>query len=170
MFRIKKTPGAIKTYTASLLPISLSIVGAIRHSPILIVLMPIALLISVALTPWARKRENICMFLLVAVSGVPVNIIVIRWLLGLSFFETHFFVLAFFSQCCIVSHASLYGRTDPRRCYKDDLEESVQNIILKVMLIFEELASGNAQSEFEIILISLHVITLERTFASLLKE
>ena len=75
-----------------------------------------------------------------------------------------------FSQCCIVSHASLYGRTDPRRCYKDDLEESVQNIILKVMLIFEELASGNAQSEFEIILISLHVITLERTFASLLKE
>ena len=36
------------------------------------------------------------MFLLVAVSGVPVNIIVIRWLLGLSFFETHFFVLAFF--------------------------------------------------------------------------
>ena len=38
------------------------------------------------------------------------------------------------------------------------------------MLIFEELASGNAQSEFEIILISLHVITLERTFASLLKE
>lgn len=96
MFRIKKTPGAVKTYTASLLPISLSIVGAIRHSPILIVLMPIALLISVALTPWARKRENIWMFLLVAVSGVPVNIIVIRWLLGLSFFETHFFVLAFF--------------------------------------------------------------------------
>lgn len=95
MFRIKKTPGAIKSYTASLLPISLSIVGAIRHSTILIVLMPIALLISVALTPWARKRENIWMFLLVAVSGVPVNIIVIRWLLGLSFFETHFFVLAF---------------------------------------------------------------------------
>lgn len=95
MFRIKKTPGAIKTYTASLLPISLSIVGAIRHSPILIVSMPIALLISVALTPWARKRENIWMFLLVAVSGVPVNIIVTRWLLGLSFFETHFFVLAF---------------------------------------------------------------------------
>lgn len=50
------------------------------------------------------------------------------------------------------------------------MEESVQNIILKVMLIFEELASGNAQSEFEIILISLHVITLERTFAPLLKE
>ena len=95
MFRIKKTPGAIKSYTASLLPISLSIVGAIRHSTILIVLMPIALLISVALTPWARKRENIWMFLLVAVSGAPVNIIVIRWLLGLSFFETHFFVLAF---------------------------------------------------------------------------
>ena len=101
MFRIKKTPGAIKTYTASLLPISLSIVGAIRHSPILIVLMPIALLISVALTPWARKRENICMFLLVAVSGVPVNIIVIRWLLGLSFFETHFFVLAFFRSVAL---------------------------------------------------------------------
>ena len=38
------------------------------------------------------------------------------------------------------------------------------------MLIFEELASGNAQSEFEIILISLHVITFERAFASLLKE
>ena len=101
MFRIKKTPGAIKTYTASLLPISQSIVGAIRHSPILIVLMPIALLISVALTPWARKRENICMFLLVAVSGVPVNIIVIRWLLGLSFFETHFFVLAFFRSVAL---------------------------------------------------------------------
>ena len=101
MFRIKKTPGAIKTYTASLLPISLSIVGAIRHSTILIVLMPIALLISVALTPWARKRENIWMFLLVAVSGVPVNIIVIRWLLGLSFFETHFFVLAFFRSVAL---------------------------------------------------------------------
>lgn len=38
------------------------------------------------------------------------------------------------------------------------------------MLIFEELASRNAQSEFEIILISLRVITLELTFASLLKE
>lgn len=101
MFRIKKTPGAIKTYTASLLPISLSIVGAIRHSPILIVLVPIALLISVALTPWARKRENIWMFLFVAVSGVPVNIIVIRWLLGLSFFETHFFVLAFFRSVAL---------------------------------------------------------------------
>lgn len=101
MFRIKKTPGAIKTYSASLLPISLSIVGAIRHSPILIVLVPIALLITVALTPWARKRENIWMFLLVAVSGVPVNIIVIRWLLGLSFFETHFFVLAFFRSVAL---------------------------------------------------------------------
>lgn len=101
MFRIKKTPGAIKTYTASLLPISLSIAGAIKHSPILIVLMPIALLISVALTPWARKRENIWMFLLVAVSGVPVNIIVVRWLLGLSFFETHFFVLAFFHSVAL---------------------------------------------------------------------
>lgn len=101
MFRIKKMLGAIKTYTASLLPISLSIVGAIKHSPILIVLMPIALLISVALTPWARKRENIWMFLLVAVSGVPVNIIVVRWLLGLSFFETHFFVLAFFRSVAL---------------------------------------------------------------------
>ena len=70
MFRIKKMPGAIKTYTASLLPISLSIVGAIRHSPILIVLMPIALLISVALTPWARKWENIWMFLLVVNSAL----------------------------------------------------------------------------------------------------
>lgn len=101
MFRIKKTHGAVKTYTASLLPISLSIVGAIRHSPILIVLMPIALLISVALTPRARKRENVWMFLLVAVSGVPVNIIVIRWFLGLSFFETHFFVLAFFRSVAL---------------------------------------------------------------------
>lgn len=101
MFRIKKTPGAIKNYSASLLPISLSIVGAIRHSPILIVLVPIALLISVALTPWARKRENIWMFLLVAVSGVPVNIIVIRWLLGLTVFETHFFVLAFFRSVAL---------------------------------------------------------------------
>lgn len=101
MFRIKKTPGAIKNYSASLLPISLSIVGAIRYSPILIVLVPIALLISVALTPWAKKRENIWMFLLVAVSGVPVNIIVIRWLLGLSVFETHFLVLAFFRSVAL---------------------------------------------------------------------
>lgn len=96
MFRVKKTPGAIKTCSASLLPISLSIVGAIKHSPIIILLVPIALLISVALTPWARKRENIWMFLLVAVAGVPVNIIVIRWFLGLPFFESHIFVLTVF--------------------------------------------------------------------------
>lgn len=38
------------------------------------------------------------------------------------------------------------------------------------MLIFEELASGNTQSEFEIILIFLHVITLLQAIASLLKE
>lgn len=96
MFRIKKTSRAIKTCSVSLLPISLSIVGVMRHSTILIVLLPITLFVTVALTPWARKRENIWMFLLVAVSGVPVNIIAIRWLLGLSVFESHFFLLTLF--------------------------------------------------------------------------
>lgn len=101
MFRIKKASSVVMTHSVSLLPISMSIVGAIKHSTIPIVLLPIALLIAVALTPWARKRENIWMFLLVAVSGIPVNIVLIRWLLGLSVFETHFFVLAFFRSVAL---------------------------------------------------------------------
>lgn len=36
------------------------------------------------------------MFLLVAVSGIPVNIVLIRWLLELSAFESHFFLLTIF--------------------------------------------------------------------------
>lgn len=93
MLRIKKTSSAIMACSVSLLPISLSVVGAIRHSTILIIFLPIALLIAVALTPWARKRENIWMFLLVVVSGIPINIVIIRWLFGLSVFESHFFLL-----------------------------------------------------------------------------
>ena len=41
------------------------------------------------------------MFLLVAVSGIPVNIVLIRWLLELSVFKTHLFVLAFFRSVAL---------------------------------------------------------------------
>ena len=96
MFRIKKESSAVMTHSISLLPISMSIVGAIKHSTIPIMLWPITLLIAVALTPWAKKRENTWMFLLVAVSGIPVNIVLIRWIFELSIFESHFFLLTLF--------------------------------------------------------------------------
>lgn len=96
MFRIKKVSSAVMTHSISLLPISMSIVGAIKHSTISIILLSITLLIAVALTPWAKKRENTWMFLLVAVSGIPVNIVLIRWLFKLSIFESHFFLLTLF--------------------------------------------------------------------------
>lgn len=96
MFRIKKESSAVMTHSISLLPISMSIVGAIKHSTIPIMLLPITLLIAVALTPWAKKRENTWMFLLVAVSGIPVNIVLIRWIFELSIFESHFFLLTLF--------------------------------------------------------------------------
>lgn len=96
MFRIKKASSAVMTHSISLLPISMSIVGAIKHSTVPIILLPITLLIAVALTPWAKKRENTWMFLLVAVSGIPVNVVLIRWLFELSIFESHFFLLTLF--------------------------------------------------------------------------
>lgn len=96
MFRIKKASSAVMIHSISLLPISMSIVGTIRHSTIPIMLLPITLLIAVALTPWAKKRENTWMFLLVAVSGIPVNIVLIRRLFELSIFASHFFLLTLF--------------------------------------------------------------------------
>lgn len=96
MFRIKKASSAVMTHSISLLPISMSIVGAIKHSTVPIILLPITLLIAVALTPWAKKRENTWMFLLVAVSGIPVNVVLIRWLFELPIFESHFFLLTLF--------------------------------------------------------------------------
>lgn len=95
MFRVKKATKIIISYSA-LLPISLSLIGAIKHSSVIILLLPVSLFITVALTPWARKRENIWMFLLVVASGIPVNLIVIRWLLGLPAFESDFFLLTLF--------------------------------------------------------------------------
>lgn len=96
MLRIKKASSAVMTHSISLLPISMSIVGAIKHSTVPIILLPVTLLIAVALTPWAKKRENTWMFLLVAVSGIPVNVVLIRWLFELPIFESHFFLLTLF--------------------------------------------------------------------------
>ena len=95
MFRVNKAAKIIASYSA-LLPITLSLIGAIKHSSVMILLLPVSLFITVALTPLARKQENIWMFLLVAASGIPVNLFVIRWFLGLSVLESHFFLLTFF--------------------------------------------------------------------------
>lgn len=95
MLRVKKATEIITSHSA-LLPISLSLIGATKHSPVILLLLPVSLFITVTLTPWARKRENILMFLLVAVSGIPVNLILIRWFLGLSIFESPLIILTFF--------------------------------------------------------------------------
>ena len=96
MVRIKMFSNAVKTCAVSMLPILLSFVGVIRHSTILIIFLPVALFIAVALIPYAQKRENIWMFLLVVVSGIPVNFSVIWWLFRLSVFESNFLLLTVF--------------------------------------------------------------------------
>ena len=96
MFYIKKAANTVLSCSVSLLPILLSAAGVINHSPILIALLPFALLTAAAFTPWARNRENVWLFLLTAVSGIPINIMLIRRLLGLPVFESCFFLLTVF--------------------------------------------------------------------------
>jgi len=62
------------------LPVVLSIVSVIKNSVILYILFILAHFLVIKITPAFRHRESIWMFVIVAVSSIPVNVMLLEFL------------------------------------------------------------------------------------------
>jgi len=64
--------------SSSVVPAVFLAVSFFRHSPLWIIGTGLSLFAMVALLPFCRKRENLWMFIFVAVFGTPVNIFLVK--------------------------------------------------------------------------------------------
>lgn len=76
---VNKRGNALQLLTG-LIPIVLSIVFLIYRSRLLLFVCVLSLFLIIGIVPIYRKRENLYMFILVAVSGLPINIFLSFWL------------------------------------------------------------------------------------------
>lgn len=82
--------------TQLLIPPVLSLFAARNPSVLLIVLAVLSHFVVLWLTPCCRGRENIWMFVLVAISSIPLNLFCLRWLYEEDLLFGSFFVLGIF--------------------------------------------------------------------------
>ncbi len=90
MLRLKEN---IILLTIAVLPLLLSVLASIKESIIIMILVIIALLFAVLFLPFTNRYENIWMFLLVAVSGIPLNVMMIKKIIGSYFVGSDIFVI-----------------------------------------------------------------------------
>ena len=74
MFRLNKG------YLAMGIPFALSTVAVIKHSIAFFVIYILAHFLVLKIIPAFKHRENICMFVIVAISSIPINIYLFRML------------------------------------------------------------------------------------------
>lgn len=77
----------------AILPLLLSVLVSIRESITITILVIIALLCALWFLPFTNKHENIWMFLLVAISGIPLNVMMVKKIMDLIFFEIDIFLV-----------------------------------------------------------------------------
>ncbi|MCM1392366.1 MAG: hypothetical protein NC185_06300 [Ruminococcus sp.] len=77
---------------AGIIPLSLSIAFVLRKSIVLLIVMIASMFLVIAVMPICRKMENMWMFLLVAMVGIPINIFVIYYIILSDFLGIDFFI------------------------------------------------------------------------------
>ena len=60
--------------TSSIVPTAFLVISYIKHSTIWIIGTALSLFVLVALLPFCHRRENLWMFIFVAIFGLPINI------------------------------------------------------------------------------------------------
>lgn len=77
----------------AILPLLLSVLASIKESIIITILGILALLFAILFLPFTNGYENIWMFLLVAVSGIPLNVMMVKKIMYYIFFENDIFLV-----------------------------------------------------------------------------
>jgi len=77
---------------AGALPAMLSMSSMMIQSWIMLLLCVLSLFIVVGFVPIFKRRENLYMFILVAIAGLPINIRLSYWIVEEAFFGSGFFV------------------------------------------------------------------------------
>lgn len=70
-----------------LLPLGLNVAAVLEENGMLLAASLAALLLMVALMPAARKRESLFLFVLAAISLIPMNLWAVVWFLGTGYLE-----------------------------------------------------------------------------------
>lgn len=60
--------------TSSIVPTAFLVISYFKHSPVWIIGTALSLFVLVALLPFCHRRENLWMFIFVAIFGLPINI------------------------------------------------------------------------------------------------
>jgi len=87
MFRLNKG------FFAMGIPLALSTVAVIRHSIAFFVIYILAHFLVLKITPAFKRRENIGMFVIVAISSIPINIYLFRMLSSMELIFDSFLVV-----------------------------------------------------------------------------
>lgn len=118
MLSVNKT-NAIQSVTG-IVPVILSI-SFLKHNAWWILgLCVLSLFILVATIPLFKKRESLCMFLLVAAAGLPLNLKFAYWLID----ESYIWLDSFFGNLCYVVLIC---------CILFSIEEIVFGVITRLM-------------------------------------
>lgn len=76
---------------------ALSLIAALNQSLLLLILFPVLHFVVIRITPAFRHHESLWMFILVAVSSIPLNISILLWMIEhMDFLFDTFFVLVVF--------------------------------------------------------------------------
>lgn len=91
MFSVNKKAGYIQLATGAI-PAVLSVSFLVNESGVLLLFCVLSLFIIVGVVPLFKRRESLWMFILVAVAGAPVNIVLSNWIILEGFIDTGFLI------------------------------------------------------------------------------
>ena len=83
--------------SSSVVPTMFLVVSYFKHSPIWIIGTALSLFVLVALLPFCNRRQNLWMFIFVAVFGLPINIYLSKTYTPLVFGDDSKIALLFYS-------------------------------------------------------------------------
>lgn len=101
MFRINKGIWAL------FIPAALSITAVLKNSLLLFALVFLAHFIIIKITPAFKRRENVWMFVMVAISSIPLNLLILFYMNDFGMLFDSMFILGVFR--CILYYAILFS-------------------------------------------------------------
>lgn len=84
-------------FSSSIIPSAFIVMSYFKHSPVWIIGTALSLFVLVALLPFCHRRENLWMFIFVAVFGLPINIYLSKEYTPLVFRDDSVIELIFYS-------------------------------------------------------------------------
>lgn len=91
MLSIKNSLKCVQLMTGSL-PVGLAVKFLVDHSWISLLFAVISLFVIIGTVPLFKRRENLYMFIFVAIAGLPINIFLSYWLVTEGFIGAGFII------------------------------------------------------------------------------